>query len=100
MVVFLPFPLIVLGIVLGLVLLVLGLVRGDRTLSDAGGTVLGVTLFSAAMAFVLYDAATGGEFDRFEPSAGYLATFGLLVFISGIITAFGIHRLAARGIKG
>lgn len=96
MIIVLPMPIAVLVLIIGTVLVIGGRRKGDRTETGIGGTLLGVSGFAFSMLFVQYDLSSANEWGTFSPSAGYILLFGLIVFLSGIATAFGLHQLATR----
>jgi len=93
LIVFLPLPLLIAGLALGLVFLIIGLQKKNKTNTGVGSALMGITVLSFALAVAIYDYSRGGTF---SPSATYMIAFAAVVFLSGVATAFGFQQLATR----
>jgi len=91
LIVILPLSLLIAGLALGLVFLVIGLQKKNKTNTGVGSTLMGITGLSFALAIAYYDFSRGGTFC---PSATYMMAFAAVVFLSGMATAFGYQQLA------
>jgi len=90
----LPVPILISGIVLGIVLLLIGLSKGNRKLIGWGETLLGLSIFAFPMLFFIDKASDTWE--TFVPSAGDLALFGALAFVGGMSVALGLRNILTQ----
>jgi hypothetical protein len=93
-VVFLPVPVLIIGIVLGVVLLLIGLSRRNRKLIGSGEILLGLSIFAFPMLFFLDKASDTWE--TFVPSTGDLALLGALAFVGGMSVALGLRNILTQ----
>lgn len=92
--VFLPMPLLIIGIILGIVLLILGVTRKNRRFVGWGEVLLGLSVFTLPMMFYLDKASD--VWVTFVPTAGEIAILSLLTFVGGMFTALGLQNLLTR----
>lgn len=91
---FLPMPLLIIGIILGIVLLLLGVTRKNRRLVGWGEVLLGLSVFTITLLFYLDKASD--VWVTFVPTGGEVAILGLLTFVGGMLTALGLQNLMTR----
>jgi hypothetical protein len=87
----LPVPILISGVVLGVVLLLMGLSRRDKKLIGWGEILIGLSVFALPMMFFLYKASDAWE--TFVPSTGELTMFGVLTFAAGMSVALGLRNI-------
>jgi hypothetical protein len=87
-------PILVIGIVLGIVILIIGLSRRNSALVGWGETLLGLTIFAFPMWFFLYKVSD--HWVAFVPSTGDIALLGALSFVGGISVALGLKNILTK----
>ena len=93
-VILVPFPLLIIAVILGIVLLLLGVTRKNRKIIGWGEVLLGLSVFTFPMLFYLDKALD--TWVTFVPTAGEIAILGLLTFVGGMFTALGLQNLMTR----
>ena len=81
-------------IVIGIVLLVIGLSRKNRTILGYGETLLGLAIFALPMLFFLDKVLD--DWESFVPSTGDIILLGGLSFVGGMSAALGLRDIVSR----
>ncbi len=87
-------PALAILIIIGIVLLVIGRSRKDRTIEGYGETILGLTIFALPMAFFLDKVSD--DWDAFVPSIGDIVLLGTMSFVGGMSAALGLRNILQR----
>jgi len=84
-------PTLAILIVIGIVLLVIGFSRKNRTIVGYGETLIGLIIFAFPMLFFLDKVSD--DWAAFVPSIGDIVLLGAMSFVGGMCAALGLRNI-------